>query len=253
MPSAAISALADVEALDDPPGGEATVRELDCDDDSSQRRSSSTRGSVANPAAEEVILGAAEAGGGAAVAQEGGSSGRALKGGKKRASLGRRGEVMVPARPGLSEQCVQDLREIFGLFDIEMTGLVSPNAIRAAAADAGLERDSPDIWAMLAGLDGEEPVNFEEFISLVTEPLGDNCTKSGASRLLGLFGASAVTLGSFCAADMRRLIDDLGLDMDDEQISDMLDKAGAGDDGRLGFDEFYAAVCGPASEDVASS
>mmetsp|Transcript_119280 Transcript_119280/g.371579 ORF Transcript_119280/g.371579 Transcript_119280/m.371579 type:complete len:212 (+) Transcript_119280:92-727(+) len=162
--------------------------------------------------------------------------------GRRKASLGKRGTVFVPAIAGLSELNVQGLREIFGLFDLEGSGKVSPMAVRAAASSAGLERENPEVFRLISGLASEEPVDFEEFVKLVSDPIGDRNSKAGVSRLLGLLGPDAASKGSVGVDDLQRLADDLGLDLDTEDLEDLIEKAGAGPDGRLGLDAFYAVM-----------
>mmetsp|Transcript_60782 Transcript_60782/g.130604 ORF Transcript_60782/g.130604 Transcript_60782/m.130604 type:complete len:204 (-) Transcript_60782:46-657(-) len=162
------------------------------------------------------------------------------------ASLGLRGTVLVPVRAGLSEPQVQELREVFALFEVEGTGKVSPSAVKSAASAAQLERESPEVWRMLAGLTSEEPVDFEEFLQLVTEPLGDHLTKAGASRLFGLLGQDAASKGSFGLEDLQSMAKGLGLEVDEEDLEDLLEKAGADAERRVGIDDFYEVMRGEA-------
>jgi len=161
--------------------------------------------------------------------------------GRRKASLGHHGTVFVPDIAGLAESNVQGLREIFGLFD-DGTGKVEPMAVQMAASEAGLERDNPEIFRLLAGFTSEEPVDFEEFITLLTEPIGDQNSKQGVQRLLGLLGTEAQAKGSFNEEDVKNMFEELGLDADEEDITDMLEKAGADADFNLSLDAFYSAL-----------
>lgn len=166
-------------------------------------------------------------------------------------ALGDHGDVRVPVRAGLSEKQVQDLREIFGLFDLEGVGRIAPSAVRAAAQEVHMDRDSPEIWRVVSTLSSEDLVDFEQFVSLVTEPLGDLSANGGASRSLALFGQGAVSAGSIGMKDLQRLVDDLALQVPEDDLREMLAKAGAGSDDRLGLEDFgkvLLASGGAASE-----
>ncbi|CAE8636725.1 unnamed protein product, partial [Polarella glacialis] len=185
-------------------------------------------------------------------ASDGGTPTTLSRGRKSRqASLGSRGTVLVPMRAGLCEPQVQGLREIFGLFDLEGSGRICPKAVRQSASDIGMEKDAPEIWRLLASLDGGDEadgvLDFEEFLSLICEQLGDHYSMSGTSRLLNLMGQDAVAAGSVGLADLRLLVDDLGLDMDDEELEEMLEQAGSNADGRVDLDSFYAVMQKPES------
>mmetsp|Transcript_19374 Transcript_19374/g.43871 ORF Transcript_19374/g.43871 Transcript_19374/m.43871 type:complete len:236 (-) Transcript_19374:17-724(-) len=159
-------------------------------------------------------------------------------------SIGGRGTYNVPIRAGLTETQVQGLREAFGLFDPEGSGRICPKAVRQAAASAGLEEDSPEVWRLLAGLESEshDSVDFEDFIALLTDPLGDHYTRKGTAQLLNLFGPSAVNADCVSLLDLRRLADELGIEMQDDELRSMLDKAGADDGGQLSLEAFYEVM-----------
>mmetsp|Transcript_51906 Transcript_51906/g.121448 ORF Transcript_51906/g.121448 Transcript_51906/m.121448 type:complete len:226 (+) Transcript_51906:99-776(+) len=160
--------------------------------------------------------------------------------GKRRTSLGLHGTISVPAKAGLSEQRVQELREVFSLFDTEGNGHIIPSDLLESAKEIHLDESNPDIWRMLGGLlsEDDEPVDFEEFIRLVTEPLGDHFTRAGTSRLLSLIGPNAAILGSVGIADLQAMVDELGLEMDEDELEDLLKDAGSGADDRLTMDAF---------------
>eukprot|EP00913_Durusdinium_trenchii_P022646 g21269.t1 len=62
----------------------------------------------------------------------------------------------------MTEQQVQGLREVFGLFDPEGSGRVRPDEIRTAASNAGLEKEYPEVWQLLAGLESHESAKLTE-------------------------------------------------------------------------------------------
>eukprot|EP00929_Paragymnodinium_shiwhaense_P003745 TRINITY_DN10436_c0_g1_i1.p1 TRINITY_DN10436_c0_g1~~TRINITY_DN10436_c0_g1_i1.p1 ORF type:complete len:221 (-),score=81.56 TRINITY_DN10436_c0_g1_i1:505-1167(-) len=158
-------------------------------------------------------------------------------------SLSQGGTVLVPAKPGLTEAQVQHLHEVFSLFELEDEDRrVSPQAVKSAMAEAGLETQAPELWKMLAGLNSEEPVDFQEFLGLITEPLGDKYSRESTSRLLGLFGNEAAATGSVGLDDLKKLAAELALDIEEAELEDMLDKAGANAEGRMDLDNFYNAL-----------
>mmetsp|Transcript_14049 Transcript_14049/g.38393 ORF Transcript_14049/g.38393 Transcript_14049/m.38393 type:complete len:202 (+) Transcript_14049:111-716(+) len=161
------------------------------------------------------------------------------------ASLGNLGNVSVPVKAGLTEKVVQDLREIFGLFEEEGSGIVIPNELRTAVGDAGLERDNPELWKLLAGFSSDEPMDFEEFVAQLAEPVGDSRSRSGVSRLVGSLGPEAAARGSIGIDNLKQVVRELCLDIKEDELVDMLDKAGVGSDGRLALDDFYAALQDP--------
>ncbi|CAK9096613.1 Caltractin ICL1f (Centrin-6) [Durusdinium trenchii] len=71
-------------------------------------------------------------------------------------------------------------------------------------------------------------------------PLGTTTAKlERRSRLMGLFGTKAVHSDFVTLSHLRHLVDELGIQMDDDELKAMLEKAGADADDRLNMDAFY--------------
>lgn len=102
---------------------------------------------------------------------------------------------------------------------------------------------------MLACLNEEEEADFEKFVSVVTEPLGDSQSRAGASRLLALVGPEAAENNAVRKSDLRKMIDDLGIDISEQELDDMFEQADAGEDGRIEPDQFYEIMRGCPDED----
>lgn len=120
---------------------------------------------------------------------------------------------------------------------------------KEACEAAGFPTSSPDVWRMLATLESEEPVDLEEFILLVTEPLGDYVTQAGKGRLLGLFGEEAQVRGAASVDEVQSMVAELGLDLSREELEDMIIKAGGGADGSLTLDAIEEAIRDVESDD----
>lgn len=160
-------------------------------------------------------------------------------------SMSAAGTVEVQARAGLSRKQVQELRDVFALFDPEGLNMVAPSLIRDCACEARLDADNPEVWSMLEPLEGDEPVDFTEFLALVTHPLGDRFSKAGAQRMMGLIGDDP---SSFGLEDLTRVAEELGIELSQEELTDLIDKAGGDDEDRLHLDDFYDVIKPPSEQ-----
>jgi Ca2+-binding EF-hand superfamily protein len=145
-------------------------------------------------------------------------------------------------RPGLSQDEVDEIRQAFDLFDTNGTGRIDPKELKAAMQSLGFDTKNPTIFQLIAELDTPEAakkggIEFEAFVEAINNKLGDKETKEGIRRIFDLFiddpNSDTITLAS-----LRRIARELGEQMSNEELKDMLERASSNGT-ELSFDEFY--------------
>ena len=145
-------------------------------------------------------------------------------------------------RPGLSQDEVDEIRQAFDLFDTNGTGKIDPKELKAAMQSLGFDTKNPTIFQLIAELDTPEAakkggIEFEAFVEAINNKLGDKETKEGIRRIFDLFiddpNSDTITLAS-----LRRIARELGEQMSNEELKDMLERASSNGT-ELSFDEFY--------------
>ena len=145
-------------------------------------------------------------------------------------------------RPGLSQDEVDEIRQAFDLFDTNGTGKIDPKELKAAMQSLGFDTKNPTIFQLIAELDTPEAakkggIEFENFVEAINNKLGDKETKEGIRRIFDLFiddpQSDTITLAS-----LRRIARELGEQMSNEELKDMLERASSNGT-ELSFEEFY--------------
>ncbi len=145
-------------------------------------------------------------------------------------------------RPGLSNEEVDEIRQAFDLFDTQGTGKIDPKELKAAMQSLGFDQKNPTIYNLISELDTPElqkrgGLDFENFVEAINNKLGDKETKEGLKRIFDLFiddpSSETITLAS-----LRRIARELGEQMSNEELKDMLERASSNGT-ELTFEEFY--------------
>lgn len=131
---------------------------------------------------------------------------------------------------------IEDLREAFRLFDVHGTGVISFQELREVADALALEHGNKEnslsnksfrhLSDLLCGVnnDSEEDMELDEdaFIQLISERHEDD-PRDEYQRVFDLFdpkGKGYISLG-----DLRKVSEDLGESMTDEELDEMITKA----------------------------
>merc|ERR1712187_641484 len=143
------------------------------------------------------------------------------------------------ARPGLSVDEVEEMKEAFDLFDNDSSGAISVNELTSAMKSLGFDVKHAVRDNMVADLDadGSGEIEFGEFLDVMTAKITDKNTKEEIDRVLKLFDKDGN--GTLEADDLSRVCKELGEDMSEEDVREVIQRADLDGDGVVGLDDFY--------------
>ena len=153
----------------------------------------------------------------------------------------RRGSKKVES-PSLSNEEVDQIKQVFDLFYTNGTGKIDPKELKTTMQSLGFDSIDPTVYQLIADLDSPESemkggISFHNFVDTINDKLEDKELKEGIRRIFDLFvddaNADKITLSS-----LKKILKELGENMPDEEIKDMLNKASMNGD-ELTFEEFY--------------
>ena len=113
--------------------------------------------------------------------------------------------------------------------DTSGTGKIDPKEHKAAMLSLGFDSKNPTIYQFIADLDTPEVernvgISFDDFVDAINGKLGDKESKEGIKRIFDLFiddpNADIITLSS-----LKKISKELGENISDEELNDMLEKA----------------------------
>ena len=149
----------------------------------------------------------------------------------------------APARrPGLTDDEIEELRQAFDLFDTDGSGTIDPKELRAAMQSLGFETKNQTIYQMIQDIDkdGDGDVNFDEFLDMMTSRLAGSDTKEDIQKIFELFDDDKT--GYISLQNLKRVAIELGENMDDAELLEMIERADMDKDGQISSEEFYTIM-----------
>lgn len=142
-------------------------------------------------------------------------------------------------REGVNEEEVVEIKEAFDLFDTDETGTIDPKELKQAMISLGFDAKNQLIYQMVADMDadGNGTIDFEEFLKLMTSRLSDKDSAEDLKKVFNLFDDEKTDFINI--QNLRRVAKELGENMTDNELQEMIERADTDNDGFVSFDDFY--------------
>jgi centrin-1 len=150
-----------------------------------------------------------------------------------------------PSRKGrsaLTEEHIDELREAFSLFDTEKRGVIDARELKAAMRALGFEVTKEQVRRMLAeiGRDPGASIAFDDFQDLLSSRMQTKGSREDVMKIFRLFDED--NLGKITFKALKRVAQELGENLSDAEMAEMIEEADRDGDGALSFDEFYRVM-----------
>ena len=145
-------------------------------------------------------------------------------------------------RPGLTADEIEEIKEAFDIFDVDRSGAISVQELLNAMKSLGFDTKNPAIYQMISDMDedGNGEIDFEEFLDMMTARISDRNTKEDLERVFKLFDDKRT--GEITVDNLRRVAKELGEDIPEEELKEIILRADLDGDGKLNFEDFYAVI-----------
>ena len=142
------------------------------------------------------------------------------------------------ARPILTNDEIEEIREAFNLFDTDGTGKIDPKELKAAMQSLNFDTKNPTIFQMIAELESfGRPIDFDEFLEEIQSKLGDRETKAGIEKIFDLF-VEEKNANSISLNHLMKVSKELGETMTKDELLEMLERA-ASNGREITREDFY--------------
>ena len=103
----------------------------------------------------------------------------------------------------------------------------------------GFEVKKEELRKMITDIDadGSGQIEFPEFLEMMTGKMGEKDTREDIEKVFKLFDDDNTNKISF--RNLARVAEELGENIDDEELQDMINQADRDGDGEVNIDEFY--------------
>lgn len=142
------------------------------------------------------------------------------------------------ATTNLTEEQKQEIREAFDLFDSDGSGTIDAKELKVAMRALGFEPKKEEIRKMIADIDkcGDGQINFEEFLATMTVKMGQRDSREEMIKAFRLFDDDETGRISF--QNLKRVANDLGENLTDEELQEMIDEADREGTGEVSLEDF---------------
>ncbi|KAJ3030474.1 UNVERIFIED_CONTAM: hypothetical protein HDU68_008890 [Siphonaria sp. JEL0065] len=133
----------------------------------------------------------------------------------------------------------QEIREAFDLFDTDGSGTIDVKELKVAMRALGFEPKKEEIKKMIEGIDksGSGTIDFNEFLALMTAKMAEKDSREEIRKAFRLFDDDET--GKISFKNLKRVAKELGENLTDEELQEMIDEADRDGDNEINEDEFF--------------
>ena len=115
------------------------------------------------------------------------------------------------------------------------------------AAIAGIQKNA-SIFQMISDLDedGSGQIEFKEWVHLMTHRVNNQSSREAINKVFPLYDDEKT--GYLSVKNLRRVAQELGENISEEELQEMIDRADTDRDGLVSADEFYTILTRPMKE-----
>merc|ERR1711868_95837 len=146
------------------------------------------------------------------------------------------GRKSAKKKGGLTEEQMDEIREAFNLFDGDQSGAIDVRELKAAMRALGFEVKNEELKKMVSDVDndGNGTIEFAEFLEMMTGKMGEKDSREDIEKVFKLFDDDSTNKISF--RNLARVAEELGENIDDEELQDMINQADRDGDGEINLD-----------------
>merc|ERR1712022_40466 len=148
------------------------------------------------------------------------------------------GKAKSSGKGELTEEQRQEIREAFDLFDTDGSGTIDAKELKVAMRALGFEPKKEEIRKMIADADrdGSGVIDYPEFLDMMTQKMTGKDAKEEIIKAFRLFDDDET--GKISFKNLKRVAKELGENMTDDEIQEMVEEADRDGDGEIGEEEF---------------
>ncbi|XP_068438016.1 uncharacterized protein cetn4 [Clinocottus analis] len=138
----------------------------------------------------------------------------------------------------LTEEQRQEIKEAFDLFDTDGNGTIDVKELKVAMRALGFEPKKEEIRKMIVDFDKEVSgtIGFIDFLSMMTSKMSEKDSTEEIMKAFRLFDDDGT--GKISFKNLKRVAKELGENLTDDELKEMIDEADRDGDGEVNEQEF---------------
>ncbi|KAL5267202.1 hypothetical protein ACHWQZ_G004296 [Mnemiopsis leidyi] len=139
---------------------------------------------------------------------------------------------------GLNDDQIREFKDAFDIFDEDVSGTVSTSELASVMKTLGQDIDEKEVGIMISEVDsdGSGEIDFAEFCTLMARQMEKADPEYEYKKAFTIFDKR--NDGFIDAAELKHVMTNIGEDMSDYEIKEMIKEADLDGDGKLNYDEF---------------
>ena len=138
-----------------------------------------------------------------------------------------------------TEEDISEIKEAFNFFDSEETGGLNSKELKAAMSALNINVSNEEIRNIYRDFekDIKEKISLQEFIQIVIPRLPDKNSKEYIKAMFQNIDSG--NKGEITFEDLKNMAEDIGEDIDEEELREIMEEADSDGCGNIGFADFY--------------
>lgn len=138
----------------------------------------------------------------------------------------------------LSDTQKADIKEAFDLFDTDSAGTIDTKELKVAIRALGFEPKKEEIKRMIADVDKENSgrITYADFVHLMTQKMSEKDSNDEIMKAFRLFDDDDT--GAISFRNLKRVARELGENLTDDELREMISEADLDGDGQVDQSEF---------------
>ena len=141
-------------------------------------------------------------------------------------------------RAELTEEQRQEIKEAFDLFDTDGSGSIDSKELKVAMRALGFEPRKDEVKRMISEMDkdGSGTIEYPEFEEMMAAKMAERDPREEILKAFKLFDDD--NTGRISFKNLKRVARELGENMTDEELMEMIEEADRDGDGEISQEEF---------------
>ncbi|XP_044887442.1 caltractin-like isoform X3 [Mauremys mutica] len=142
----------------------------------------------------------------------------------------------------LTEEQKQQLREAFDLLDTDGTGTIDVKDLKVSIRALGYEPKKEEMKKIISEVDkeGSGKINFDSFLYAMTQKMSEPESREDILKAFKLFDDNGT--GKISFQNLKRVAGEIGENLTDEELQEMIDEADVDGDGEVNEQEFLRII-----------